>query len=83
MNQPAHMDMRNFELLLFRVDQQQNEIQNLKKDVEELEAHIATQDLKRTSQEKRQLIAGISFLGSIVITLIGVIWSYRSVIFRG
>jgi len=33
--------------------------------------------------ERKQLVWGISILGAAVMTLAGVIWSYRAVIFKG
>ena len=35
------------------------------------------------AEEKRRLIWGIGALGGAVLSLAGVIWSYREVIFRG
>lgn len=34
------------------------------------------------AREKKRLMTGISILGSVVLTLAGVIWNYRSVIFK-
>lgn len=34
------------------------------------------------AREKKRLMTGISVLGSIVLSLVGIIWNYRSVIFK-
>lgn len=83
MHHPIPVDPSSFDLLLFRLNLQEQQIQDLKQDIEDLETHIADSEMKRALQEKHQLIAGVSFLGSIIVMLAGVIWSYRNVIFRG
>lgn len=83
MDTPTTPRIENIDLLMFRLERQDLELQALKKDVHELENHISQSETQRAIQEKRQLVAGISFLGSIIFLLVGVIWSYRNVIFRG
>ena len=39
-------------------------------------------EAERTAQEKKNLQYGIMFLGSLVSTLIAIIWAYRSEIFK-
>ena len=70
-------------MIEYRLNEQAKKIINLEMHIEKLEADAASREVQRQSAEKRQLMAGVSFLGAIVLTLFGVIWSYRSVIFRG
>jgi len=70
-------------MIEYRLNEQAKKIINLETHIEKLEADAASREVHRQSAEKRQLMAGVSFLGAIVLTLFGVIWSYRSVIFRG
>ena len=70
-------------MIEYRLNEQAKKIINLETHIEKLEHDAATREIQRQSAEKRQLMAGVSFLGAIVLTLFGVIWSYRSVIFRG
>ena len=54
--------------------------------VEALEKRVSEQDkmLKDIrEEEKRKLVWGVGALGSAVLGLTGIIWSYRDVIFRG
>jgi len=69
-------DEPNLGVILLRLDIAEKKLIELKKEVEETEA-------KRQREEKRRLTTGISVLGSIVLTLFGVIWNYRAVIFPG
>lgn len=49
--------------------------QKARTDLEEFEKAVE-------AREKKRLMTGISVLGSIVLSLVGIIWSYRSVIFK-
>jgi len=60
------------EVLVFKVELQAAQIVKLEERIDQIER-----------DEKRKLIWGILALGSVVMTLGGTIWSYRSVIFRG
>jgi hypothetical protein len=73
----------NWGLLLFRIEAQEREIKDLKDHVEQLERRAVERDRERAAQERKQLMAGISFLGAMVMAMLGLIWSYRSIILRG
>ncbi|QFT81155.1 hypothetical protein FIU89_11095 [Roseovarius sp. THAF27] len=77
------MAEENYQVLLFRIDRQAEEIRDLKSHVEKLEKRAVERDQERSAQERKQLLAGISFLGAVIITLGSVLWSYRAVIFKG
>ena len=66
------------------------QIAELQRTVKAQAEHIASidrrndeRDQERSALERKQLLWGITFLGGIIITLGGVIWSYRGVIFKG
>lgn len=77
------MPDENWTLLRYRVDEQSREIRELKDHVDALEKRAVERDRERSAQERKQLMAGISFLGAVIITLGSLIWSYRAVIFKG
>lgn len=49
--------------------------QKARTDLEEFEKAVE-------AREKKRLMTGISVLGSIVLSLVGIIWNYRSIIFK-
>lgn len=63
------------EILLYRLSQAEAEIVALKKDLKEFKE-------EEQAMEKKRLLWGISVLGSVIMTLGAVIWSYRAVIFK-
>jgi hypothetical protein len=63
-------------ILAYRVDQMEREISALK-------TTLAEAETARVVDERKRLVAGISFLGGIILALFGVIWAYRGVIFKG
>ncbi|WP_428516261.1 hypothetical protein [Roseovarius sp.] len=77
------MPDENWTLLRYKVDEQSREIRELRDHVEKLEKRAVERDQERSAQERKQLLAGISFLGAVIITLGSVLWSYRAVIFKG
>ena len=70
-------------LLPYRVDQLEKELARLTKELEDIDARNQARDEARVALERKQLVWGISVLGAAVMTLAGVIWSYRAVIFKG
>jgi uncharacterized protein YigA (DUF484 family) len=51
-----------------------------------LERRIATLEAEaeaRDQAERRQLRSALIFLGSVIVSLLGVIWTYRTIIFTG
>ena len=69
-------------LMLYRIDWQEKELKELKELIVQLENISSDRTRERDQQEKKQLLTGLSFLGAVILALLGVIWSYRSVIFR-
>lgn len=57
-------------------------LRHLTKDLEEVRSDLDRFRSDAELREKRNLIAGISILGSVALSLIGIIWSYRGVIFK-
>ena len=73
----------NWGVVRYRLDSQDQELRELKAHIEAMERAIAERDKERSAQERKQLVAGISFLGAAVMTMLALVWSYRSVIIRG
>ena len=65
-------DWSKLALVLYRLDRAEAEIRELHEEME-----------RRSAEEKKRLMWGISVLGGAVLTLAGVIWNWRSVIFKG
>jgi Ca2+/Na+ antiporter len=87
------MNEQNWGLLVHRINELEEREKALAADlarykethsaeVEELKAKIAEREQERQTEERRRLLAGISFLGSIILALVGVIWAYRGTIFQ-
>lgn len=73
----------NWGLLVYRINQQDSKINELEEHIRGLERQAIAREDERRKQERKQLVAGIMFLGSVITALGGLIWSYRAVIFRG
>lgn len=73
----------NWGLLVHRINELEESEKTLAVKVQKLEAAIAERERERQTEERKRLLAGISFLGSIILALFGVIWAYRAVIFQG
>jgi hypothetical protein len=71
------------DLIAYRVSQLERRIVEQALELAAIEARNAARDAERNRTERKQLIAGIMFLGGIIMSLGGVIWAYRGVIFRG
>ena len=65
------------------LESQDEEIKRQAVEIRQIEERNDQRDRERAALERRQLIAGITFLGGIILTLIKVIWEYRSAIFKG
>jgi len=61
--------------LEFKLDSASTSISDLQKELENFEKTMET-------RERKRLVTGVSVLGSVVLSLLGIIWSYRSVIFK-
>ncbi len=61
--------------LQYVVERQEARIKELENELENMERNISERD-------RKNLLWDISVLGGVVTTLIGVLWNYRSVIFR-
>ena len=64
-------DKPTLELLDYRLTELEKDKENLEKKIAQLE-----------EVERKKLLWGISALGSVVLALGGIIWTYRGVIFK-
>lgn len=76
------MSEQNWGLLVHRINELEESEKALSVKVQNLEAAISERERERQIEERRRLLAGISFLGSIILALVGVIWAYRGTIFQ-
>lgn len=77
------METRALELSIYRIEQLERQVREQADELKTIEDRLAARELERTAAERKQLLAGIIFLGGVITTLGGVIWSYRDIIFRG
>lgn len=86
--------MSNQDLIEFRLEKAEQHIEENEVLIRRLESKLqedreyyraALQKFKdeTAADKKSQLIWGVSSLGSLVMILAGIIWSYRAVIFKG
>jgi hypothetical protein len=61
----------------------ERKLADLEDEVHSLRSELARRDEARLTRERSNLLAGIGALGSVIITLIGIIWAYRQAIFQG
>lgn len=73
----------NYGVLMLHIETLRREVEEQKEHIAKLEARAERNDRERAAQEKKQLMAGISFLGAMVLAMATLIWSYRSVILKG
>ena len=66
----------NIQGLSWRLQLLEDELSAAETRIKELEDQVRI-------RERNQLIAGLTFLGGVIITLGTVIWNYRGVIFNG
>ena len=69
MSEDAHL---SDDLAEYRLLQLETKVAKLEQEIHEIE-----------NSEKQKLKWGISVLGGALLTVVGIIWSYRNVIFRG
>ena len=70
-------------VIQWRVMELESDLRQLQSRLEVFEKEVHEKEKARQQQERRNLLAGIGALGSIITTLGGIIWAYRSVIFAG
>ncbi len=70
-------------LLAYKVQQLEKQREADQAQIVVLRAEVETLERSMADRERKQLAAGIAALGTLVLTLLGVIWSYRSIIVRG
>ena len=70
------------ETILYRLEQAEKHIEETEAHIVELNKKFEEREIERHKQEKKNLIWGIIFLGSIVTSLGGILWNYRGVIFK-
>ena len=70
-------------VLAYRVSQLEADLEKMAAEMAAIDARNQARDEARVALERKQLVWGISVLGAAVMTLAGVIWSYRAVIFKG
>lgn len=73
----------SIEVLELKIARQEAEINELKRHVVQIDRERQEDAARRALEEKKRMTAAMLALGSVILTLGGVIWSYRSVIFRG
>ena len=74
--------MSDITLILFRLETAEKTIAAQAEKISELADEIKEIERTEAEKEKKALLVGVMSLGSIVMTLAGVIWAYRSVIFK-
>lgn len=67
----------------YRLKMAEDRIGSLAQNILEMQVKFDKRERERTIEERKKLWAGISFLGGIVMSLMGIVWSFRGVIFRG
>ena len=68
---------------LYRISELERQIKVQADEIAQIERRNEERDAARVAMERKQLLWGITFLGGVIMTLGTVIWSYRSVIFKG
>lgn len=71
------------EMALYRITELEKKVKAQADEIALIEKRNQERDQERVSTERKQLLTGVTFLGGIIMTLAGVIWSYRGIIFRG
>lgn len=69
-------------VLAYRVDELERDSKAQRDEIKALKATIARMELEAADRERARLKAGIGALGSVILALFGILWSYRSVIFK-
>ena len=72
-----------YDLMAWRIEVLEQTVTKLTGELKQVEDRNEARDRERAAMERKQLVWGITFLGGIIMTLAGVIWSYRGVIFKG
>ena len=84
---PQTVEQLKIENLEKTVEKQEKELDELKKAftdyIREQQDRVIARDRKEAEDKRKSLLAGISFLGSILLAVVGVLWNYRTVIFNG
>jgi type VII secretion effector (TIGR04197 family) len=70
------------DVLAERIAHLQDVITKQAEKIESLEKEIEAVEKAMTERDRKNLVWGITVLGGVVSTLVGVIWNYRSAIFR-
>jgi hypothetical protein len=73
----------NLQVILHRLETAEEEIKALRDREQAMEQRLEERDRQRAVEEQRRLLAGIAALGSVVMALLGIIWSFRGTIFKG
>ena len=68
--------------ILYRLEQAEKHIEDTEKQIIGLRKKFDSREQERQEQETKNLKYVIVFLGSLVSTLLAILWTYRSVIFR-
>ena len=66
----------------YRVAILEKEIGSLRTELRQLQELVDRQQDDRNARERNVLVAGIALMGSVMLSLIGVIWAYRALIFK-
>lgn len=75
--------MTDVSILEMRINEQARNIQKLEDRLAKLLEDVHEAESARRAQERNMLLAGITFLGGVIFTLIGVIWKYIVPVMKG
>jgi len=70
------------DILLYRLTQAESKLSEQDAELKALQKKVEMYERRHEEQEKKRLLWGIGALGSVVMTLGSVIWTYRAVIFK-
>lgn len=73
----------SYDMIAYRISLLEERVKTQDAEIHQIIVRNEEKDRERINLERKQLLVGISFLGAMIMTLTGVIWSYRTVIFRG
>lgn len=70
------------ELSEYKFSQLEARVNSLQVDITTVHKELEAYKALESKLEKQRLTYGISLLGSILLALVGVVWSYRGIIFK-
>ncbi len=67
----------------FRLTSLEAENKDLRQSCEDMSKKFEAFEREQAEAERKRLLAGIKAIGGLLLTTIGVLWAYRSIIFKG